>query len=265
MAVSGVYVGSDVLTNLQTEIRQLSSSLEELYNTMVQQMNRVNEFWQDAKYEEFKQGYGPQIAKCQEIAANYRNWCTSVLQQTIDQVVKTERTDVSGSGVGSGIGTAPAAASAAAASAAAVSTPSSVAAQLDALIKKNSASNATRKGTPFAGGPSGMAPKSDSEPSAQVKKVFDQADEICKRDNGSNNFRAKLAGADDADFPLTFRTVEQGGNFSVGGKLNAGVEWPWKKIAKASAGGEVNGSYNSGSDSSEITGELLFKCVPDND
>lgn len=99
---SNVYVGSDVLTDLQNNLRSLSDSLENLFQTMVEQMNSVSSFWQDAKYEEFKAGYSGHIAKCHDIANNYNSWATGVLQNTINRVVEVEKTDVSGSSISGG-------------------------------------------------------------------------------------------------------------------------------------------------------------------
>ena len=67
-------------------------------------MRQVNAAWQDGKYEEFVQGYQPQIRKCEEIANRYNDWCMKVLDPTIENVTAVENTDVSGSSVGGSVG-----------------------------------------------------------------------------------------------------------------------------------------------------------------
>lgn len=99
---SNVYVGSEVLADLQSNLNNLAGSLEELYNTMMSQMNSLNSFWQDAKYEEFKAGYSSHIANCQVIANNYRSWATGALKNALDRVIEVEKTDVSGSSISGG-------------------------------------------------------------------------------------------------------------------------------------------------------------------
>ena len=113
MASSSAEVSSVVLEELQTDLTQLSNTLNELYELMNADMSQVNEFWRDPKYEEFVQGYKPQIQKCEEIAMRYDEWCKKVLSPMIEKVKNIETADVSGdggggSGDGSGGGTATA-------------------------------------------------------------------------------------------------------------------------------------------------------------
>lgn len=117
---SGVYVGSAVLEDLQSKIMKLSGSLKDVYETMVEQMKRLNEFWQDSKYEEFKQGFSGQIAQCMDISGYYASWSKDTLGKVIASVQEVERTDVSGGTIGSvGAASAGAMAGASAAGAAA--------------------------------------------------------------------------------------------------------------------------------------------------
>ena len=89
-------VGSEALRGLKSDLTNLSKSLHRIYELMNADMRQVNEAWQDAKYQEFVQGYEPQIRKCEEIANRYTEWCARVLDPTIENVVAVETTDVSG-------------------------------------------------------------------------------------------------------------------------------------------------------------------------
>ena len=101
MASTIARVGSVALTELQHDLTQLSNTLHDIYELMNAEMRGVNEYWQDGKYQEFVQGYQPQIQKCEEIATRYAKWCSDVLQPTIDNVIAVETTDVSGGAVSS--------------------------------------------------------------------------------------------------------------------------------------------------------------------
>jgi len=101
MDSSSAKVSSAALTELKTDLTRLSNTLHRIYELMNADMRNVNAAWQDGKYEEFVQGYQPQIQKCEEIANRYTDWCTRVLDPNIDNVIAVENTDVSGGGVSS--------------------------------------------------------------------------------------------------------------------------------------------------------------------
>lgn len=92
-------VSSAALTELKTDLTRLSKTLHQIYELMNADMRNVNAAWQDGKYEEFVQGYQPQIQKCEEIANRYSEWCMRVLDPNIENVVAVENTDVSGGGL----------------------------------------------------------------------------------------------------------------------------------------------------------------------
>lgn len=98
MATSIARVGSVALTELKTDLTRLSRTLHQIYELMNADMRQVNAAWQDGKYQEFVQNYQPQIQKCEEIANRYADWCTRVLDPTIENVISVERTDVGGGG-----------------------------------------------------------------------------------------------------------------------------------------------------------------------
>lgn len=91
-------VGSVALTELKTDLTKLSQTLHQIYELMNADMRQVNAAWQDNKYQEFVEGYQPQIRKCEDIANRYAEWCARVLDPTIENVVAVETTDVSGAG-----------------------------------------------------------------------------------------------------------------------------------------------------------------------
>ena len=102
--MSNAVTSSVALTELKTDLTKLSATLHEIFDLMSADMSQVGQAWQDGKYEEFVQGYRPQINKCEEISLRYSEWCSRVLDPTIENVIAVEKTDV-GSGGGSAVGT----------------------------------------------------------------------------------------------------------------------------------------------------------------
>ena len=99
--MSNAVTGSVALMDLKNDLTQLSKALHVIYDLMNADMRQVGEVWQDGKYQEFVQGYQPQIQKCEEIANRYADWCTRVLEPTIQNVIAVEQTNVSGADIGS--------------------------------------------------------------------------------------------------------------------------------------------------------------------
>lgn len=93
---SGAVTGSAALTELKNDLTQLSATLHEIYELMNTDMRNIGEAWQDGKYQEFVEGYRPQINKCEEISERYKEWCLRVLDPTIENVIAVEKTDVVG-------------------------------------------------------------------------------------------------------------------------------------------------------------------------
>jgi len=101
MASSYLEVGSEGLTNLKDDLTKLSNSLHEVFELMNADMRQVGEAWRDGKYEEFVNGYRPQINKCEEISQRYMEWCKRVLDPAIEECIAIETTDVGGDSGGS--------------------------------------------------------------------------------------------------------------------------------------------------------------------
>ena len=99
-------VGSTALTELKNDLTQLSKTLLVIYDLMNADMRQIGEAWQDGQYQQFVQDYQPQIQKCEEIANRYTEWCTRVLEPTIQNVVAVETTDVSNGAVDGSVGSA---------------------------------------------------------------------------------------------------------------------------------------------------------------
>ncbi len=106
MATGKAQVSSAALNELKSNLTSLSKSLHMIYDLLNADMSQIGREWQDRKYEEFVEGYRPQINKCEEISIRYNEWCQRVLVPTIDNVIAVETTDVGGGGgsVGSSFG-----------------------------------------------------------------------------------------------------------------------------------------------------------------
>lgn len=98
---SNARVSSPELMTLQTDLVNLSNQLHELYELMNSDISQLSEYWRDEKFDEFLDGYKPQMEKMEEISERYHEWATKDLQVTIDNVIATEGVDVSGSSIGS--------------------------------------------------------------------------------------------------------------------------------------------------------------------
>lgn len=104
MASSNAVTSSAALTELKNDLTNLSATLHDIFELMSADMSQVGQTWQDGKYQEFVDNYKPQIQKCEDISIRYKNWCTKVLDPTIENVMNVERTDV-GSGSSYSTGT----------------------------------------------------------------------------------------------------------------------------------------------------------------
>ena len=96
MPSNNVVTSSSALIELKSDLTQLSSSLHDIYDLLYENMVQVGEEWQDSQYVAFVEGYKPHLVKCEEISERYAQWCSKVLQPTIDNVAEVEKTDVGG-------------------------------------------------------------------------------------------------------------------------------------------------------------------------
>lgn len=98
MNTSNAVTSSAALIELKSDLTRLSNTLHVIFELMSADMSQLGQAWQDSKYEEFVQGYRPQINKCEEISVRYSEWCQRVLDPTIENVIAVETTDVGGGG-----------------------------------------------------------------------------------------------------------------------------------------------------------------------
>jgi hypothetical protein len=94
--MSNAVTGSVALTELKNDLTRLSDTLHTIYDLMNADMTQVGQAWQDGQYQQFVDGYKPQINKCEEISERYKEWCLRVLDPTIENVIAVEKTDVGG-------------------------------------------------------------------------------------------------------------------------------------------------------------------------
>lgn len=96
-----VNAGIQELTTFKADLMNLAKSIEELYNAMNVDVSHLGEQWQDQKYEEYLEGYMPQLKKVEEISARYSEWCEKVIQPLIDRLIAIGDTSVGGDDGGS--------------------------------------------------------------------------------------------------------------------------------------------------------------------
>ena len=254
MAGNNANVSSNALTELQSDLRTLSSKLHELYDTMNADMSNITEFWQDQKYQDFVSGYRPQINKCEEISQRYNKWCSSVLQEAIDKVVEIEMANVSmdGGSVSSASGSAAAATVGAATAASA----------------KSSKASEFNTGTKPSGNKRQVVERFKTKPSKGQPKKVNQVEQQPTKDTklsyaeetaqDVNKAAAAMCASDPkAKAKIRVENNYEGDNLKAGGKLEASG-----KVLKGvvNLGGQVEGEYNSGKKSSNVVIERTIDC-----
>ena len=96
MASDIAHVGSEPLIELKSQLTQLSGTLNEIFDMLTREMEEMGTVWQDRLYQDFVEGYKPQINKCKEIADRYNDWCARILEPTIERVQAIENINVGG-------------------------------------------------------------------------------------------------------------------------------------------------------------------------
>jgi len=76
------------LQELQSELNNLSKSLEELCDIAHADLSNVGQYWQDGKFEEFSEVYKPEIQKIDELSGYYKQWADVPLQAEIEHVIR---------------------------------------------------------------------------------------------------------------------------------------------------------------------------------
>lgn len=79
-------VSSEGLQNLQSELRALSTTLNDLYDTLWGNLNILGEEWTDSKWEEFSDAFKDDREKVLELADKYKEWADTYIQRKIEEV-----------------------------------------------------------------------------------------------------------------------------------------------------------------------------------
>lgn len=85
---SKITTETEALQHLKDNLMNLSRELHSIYELMTKNMRDISSSWRDVKYQEFVEGYTPQINKCDEIATRYEQWCSKALQPAIDRTLE---------------------------------------------------------------------------------------------------------------------------------------------------------------------------------
>lgn len=244
--MSNAVTGSVALTELKNDLTRLSDTLHTIYDLMSADMTQVGQAWQDGKYQEFVDGYKPQINKCEEISERYKEWCLRVLDPTIENVIAVEKTDV-GSSSGSATGTAVGGAGVATAGVGRAR-----------QFNMNGSDTSSGDGKKIVSRPQTGAKKTSSKP-FQAQTTPKNANEACKADFGEK-YKAVPTSANDPDAgSLYVKSTKKGSDWSAGGKLGVGVG---AGPVHVEVGGD--GRYNSGSEDVESVRNVpSYKCVPE--
>ena len=163
--MSNAVTSSEALTELQSNLKKLSGTLHEIYDLMNADMSQVGQAWQDGKYQEFIEGYKPQIKKCEDISVQYNLWCSKVLEPTIANVQAVERTDVGGGG--SSVGSSSSGGSTAGPIAG--GTASAVGSKTRKVIARGTASAEGKSGAFNMDGETSFSPRPSSEAASAIR------------------------------------------------------------------------------------------------
>ncbi len=79
-------VNSEGLHTLQDELRALSGTLNDLYDTLWGDLNILGEEWTDEKWDEFSEAFKDDREKIIELADKYKDWADNYIQRKIEQV-----------------------------------------------------------------------------------------------------------------------------------------------------------------------------------
>lgn len=102
MSDSNMHVRSESLKNLQDDLISLSGNLTEIYDAMNADLSHMAQYWEDDKFDEFKQVHNPQIEGVEQKSKDYKAWANGPLEEEYQVVLKYEGKTF-GSGGGSGV------------------------------------------------------------------------------------------------------------------------------------------------------------------
>lgn len=265
--MSNAITGSVALTELKSDLTQLSTTLHDVFDLMNADMSKVGDAWQDGKYQEFVDGYRPQIQKCEDISVRYSEWCKRVLDPTIENVIAVEKTDVgSGSGSIGGVGATGAVSSGSAAMGSAARKISGFNTGRNINVKEsvNTGKNNTpnRENNPNWIERNVINPLWGTKEEREVNRIKNEGpktpEEVCKVDFPGTHAVPKSPN-DPTARKLHVSNTNSGGEWNTNVKV--GYETPPTPYGKGSAG--LGGGYNSGKKSSTSERDIFFDCEPD--
>ena len=85
-SLSHTEVNSEALHTLQDELRAMSNTLNDLYETLWGNLNILGEEWTDNKWEEFSEEFKEDREKVVELADKYKDWADKYIQRKIEEV-----------------------------------------------------------------------------------------------------------------------------------------------------------------------------------
>lgn len=89
--VSSGYVSSKALIDLQTELKQLSENLMEVYDLINYNVASVHEDWQDGKFEDFYDEFKPSNELIFDLSEKYMEWANKYLPPRIELAIEYEK------------------------------------------------------------------------------------------------------------------------------------------------------------------------------
>lgn len=93
-SLSAAYVSSKSLIELQSELRGMSQTLHELYETLWGNLNVLGEEWTDEKMEEFNEEFETTRETIVELSEKYKEWADSYLPPRIEIAIEYEKAGV---------------------------------------------------------------------------------------------------------------------------------------------------------------------------
>lgn len=242
MATTNAKVSSASLSELQTKLLKLAGELERLSSLMNADMTNVNAYWDDPKYQEFKDCYSKQIKMCGDISEKYFAWCDTVLSKTIERVVLIETQDVGASIGGGGVSSASAGGTTAGGSAAAATSGIS-AGKANKFYTGNKGAKkvvlSRETGTPI-----GRDGKADIALET-AQEINNAADALCANDPSAVG-------------NIKIENKYEGDSYNVGGKAGVKASGFFKKVADVNI--EGNGQYDSGKKTTNVVIEKKVDC-----
>ncbi len=91
MQTESTYVSSKALIDLQTELKQLSQNLNDVYDLINQNVSTVHAAWMDEKFDDFHDNFRPCNELILELSEKYDDWANNYLPPRIELALKYEK------------------------------------------------------------------------------------------------------------------------------------------------------------------------------